>query len=154
MTWSIREARAEDLSDVRELLREYRGEFESETCFSAFDEELESLPGSYARPKGLIALGFKMRKPVACACLRPLTEKECEMKRLYVRPEARGSGIGQSLVRRMLREARNMGYAGLKLDTLASMEAAIRLYDRMGFTRIPPYAGQPNTGVICFERKI
>lgn len=154
VTWSIREARAEDLSDVRELLREYRGEFESDTCFSAFDEELETLPGAYARPRGLIVLGFERRKPVACACLRPLTKRDCELKRLYVRPEARGSGIGQSLVRRMLREARTLGYSTLKLDTLASMEAAIRLYGRMGFKQIPPYAGQPKTGVICFEREI
>lgn len=154
VTWSIREARADDLNDVRTLLREYRDEFESDTCFGTFDDELESLPGLYARPGGLIVLGFERRKPAACACLRPLTKRDCEMKRLYVRPEARGSGIGQALVRRLLREARNMGYSTLKLDTLASMEAAIRLYARMGFKQIPPYAGQPKTGVICFERKI
>lgn len=47
-----------------------------------------------------------------------------------------------------------MEYSSLKLDTLASMESAIRLYERMGFNRIPPYAGQPRVGVICFERAI
>jgi ribosomal protein S18 acetylase RimI-like enzyme len=142
------------MDDVRLLLREYRDEFEDDTCFNTFEDELAGLPGAYARPRGLIVLGFEKRKPAACACLRPLSARDCEMKRLYVRPESRGSGIGQALVRRLLREARLLEYSTLKLDTLSSMDAAIRLYERMGFRRIPPYAGQPKVGVICFERAI
>lgn len=154
VTWSVREARAEDVGDIRQLLREYRAEVEEDTCFETFEEELAGLPGAYSRPSGVIVMGFERRKPAACACLRPLSRSECEMKRLYVRPEARGGGIGQALVRRLLREARGIGYSALKLDTLISMESAIRLYERMGFQRIPPYAGQPTVSVVCFEREI
>lgn len=153
--WSIREAKfPADLQAVQTLMREYQTAMNAETCFDAFEEELRDLPGPYARPTGVVVLGFVNREPAACVAMRPLSASTCELKRLYVRPEARGTGLGLGLVRRVLREAREMGYATIKLDTLPTMTQAIKLYEKMGFVRTRPYNHRKAGEAVFFERSI
>lgn len=155
VTWSVREAKfPADLETFRSLVREYQVDMGENLCFQGFEEEVANLPGRYARPQGVVVLGFLNRVPVACIALRPLNDRDCEMKRLYVRPEARGVGIGRALVRRVLREARLSSYHTMKLDTLARMEPAIRLYESMGFRRTKPYTENPLEDVVYMERLV
>lgn len=141
LVWSVREAHIpEDLDLVRQLFREYEQAIGVDLCFQDFEAELASLPGAYARPQGVLLLAFLDRKPVGCAALKPLANsRACELKRLYVRPEGRGRGIGLGLVRRVLREAKRQGYDTIRLDTLARMETALKLYRQLGFREIKPY---------------
>ena len=87
---------------------------------------------------------------VGCVALRKLEDGVCEVKRLYLRPESRGAGLGKSLLDRIIEEARSAGYRLLRLDTLPRMARAIELYREFGFREIPPYGGNP-AGAICFE---
>jgi putative acetyltransferase len=94
------------------------------------------------------------RRPGACpACagtiaLRPLRLQACEAKRLYVRPQFRGGGIGRLLLERLIREARKVGYKELYGDTLPSMASALGMYRAMGFTEVGPYSANPTPGAI------
>lgn len=153
--WSIREAKfPADLESVQALMREYQTAMNAETCFDAFEDELRDLPGPYARPTGVVVLGFVNREPAACVAMRPLSASTCELKRLYVRPYARGTGLGLGLVRRVLREARTLGYTTMKLDTLPTMTQAIQLYERLGFVPARPYNHRKKDEALFFERTI
>ncbi len=153
--WSVREARfPEDTDTIRQLMRDYERDMGEKMCLDGFEEELATLPGPYRRPGGLIVLGYLQQVAVACGCIRPLADRTCEMKRLYVAPEARGQGIGRAIVRRLLREARLQGYTEMKLDTLERMEPAIKLYEDMGFQRCAAYHPRPIADVVYFERVV
>lgn len=155
LVWSVREARFPDeVEVVRALFRDYASDIGESLCFQGFEEELATLPGKYGGPKGIVVLGFLDRQPVACAALRPLKPRVCEMKRLYVQPAARGRGIARALVRRLLREARGMGYKSMKLDTLGRMTSAIKLYESMGFVPTAPYIENPFEDAVFMERQI
>jgi ribosomal protein S18 acetylase RimI-like enzyme len=83
---------------------------------------------------------------VGCIAMRRIDDRTCEMKRLYVRPQARGEALGRRLAKRLCEEAREAGYSRICLDTLASMAAAQKLYESMGFTPIDPYIYSPLPG--------
>lgn len=135
---------ADFIETVRELFREYAAQTGMDLCFQSFDRELATLPGDYAAPAGRLHVAYQDDIPAACVGLRPLSGRACELKRLYVRPPFRRSGLGRSLVDLMIAEARAIGYRSMFLDTHPSMEKAIALYRRMGFREIPPYrSGQP-----------
>jgi len=116
-------------------------------CFQGFDQELASLPGVYAPPRGRLYLAFAAGGPAGCAALRPLFHRDAEMKRLYVRPAHRGSGLGRLLANRIIEDARSLGYDTLKLDTLPRMKAAQRMYEKFGFRDTAPYNDNPVAGV-------
>lgn len=109
--------------------------------YQDFGAELASLPGKYAPPRGELLLAHGADGQVlGCVGLRPLAaEGCCEMKRLYLAPEARGAGLGRALAEAILRRAREIGYRELRLDTLATMSSAAGLYRQMGFAEIEPY---------------
>jgi ribosomal protein S18 acetylase RimI-like enzyme len=146
--YSIEEAREPSaVAACRELFVEYQRGLGVSLCFQGFDAELANLPGDYAPPRGLLLLARQGDASAACVALRPLFDRDAEMKRLYVRQAHRGSGIGRLLAERVIEEARVRGYEALKLDTLPSMHAAQRLYAQLGFRDTAPYNDNPVKGV-------
>ncbi len=131
------------VESVRTLFQEYQASLGIDLCFQGFAQELAELPGAYAPPAGRLYLALQAREPAACAALRPLGEKTCEMKRLYVRPPHRRRGIGRMLAQRALADARAIGYERVVLDTLATMHEAQGLYTALGFVETAPYAFNP-----------
>lgn len=111
--------------------------------FEGFDAELRSLPGVYGPPGGLLLLATIDRRPVGCIALRRLDATTAELKRLYVRPAARGSGVGRRLVRRLLEAAEAAGYDRVVLDSHISMRSAHRIYREAGFRDVGAPPGFP-----------
>ena len=132
-----------EIDEIRKLFLEYEKSLDIDLCFQNFWEELENLPGEYAAPSGRLILAFEDDATAGCVALRKLSDGECEMKRLYVKPEFRGAGIGRKLADAVLREARTIGYTKMYLDTLASMKEAGGLYRSMGFEETEPYRYNP-----------
>jgi ribosomal protein S18 acetylase RimI-like enzyme len=142
---------AEQIVQARELFLEYAAATGLDLCFQNFDEELASLPGEYAPPNGRLILAMDQMQVAGCIALRKIDEETCEMKRLYVRPAARGTGSGKSLALKIIEEARRIGYARMRLDTLPSMQQAITLYRSLGFQPIEPYRYNPEEGALFME---
>jgi ribosomal protein S18 acetylase RimI-like enzyme len=139
------------LGTVRELFREYARSLEIDLCFQNFEQELAELPGKYAPPSGQLLLGMEGELATGCVAVRPITEEICEMKRLYVRPEFRGHGVGRILAQAAVEAGRAIGYRRMRLDTLATMERAISLYESLGFRRIAPYYFNPSPSAVFME---
>ena len=139
------------VAQARELFCEYAAESQLDLCFQNFEAELAGLPGAYAPPEGRLLLSKGEEQLAGCVALRKFEDDVCEMKRLYVRPAFRGLGIGRALARRVIEEAVRIGYARMRLDTLARMQAAVALYEALGFCRIEAYRPNPLEDVIYFE---
>ncbi|MBI5687873.1 MAG: GNAT family N-acetyltransferase [Verrucomicrobia bacterium] len=144
----------EDIATARALFEEYAAWLDVDLCFQGFAAELAGLPGSYAPPRGRLLLACAGDGAAGCVALRPLGESVCEMKRLFVRPAFRGQGVGRMLAEKVAAEARVIGYANMKLDTLPAMSAATALYASLGFTRIPAYYATPLQDTIFMELKL
>ncbi len=143
----VEAATADDVARCRDLFLEYQRGLGVSLCFQGFDAELAGLPGDYAPPRGRLWLATRDGVPAGCVALRPLGAHEAEMKRLYVRADHRGHGLGGELARLVIREARALGYRALKLDTLPQMADAQRLYAQLGFADTVPYNDNPIGGV-------
>jgi putative acetyltransferase len=141
----------DDIETARSLFREYADALGIDLGFQDWERELRELPGGYAPPQGGLFLAEKGATAVGCVALRPLDPPICEMKRLYVRPEGRGTGLGRRLAEHVIGEGRRLGYARMRLDTLPSMSDAIALYRRLGFREIPPYRYNPIPGSLFLE---
>jgi len=136
----------DDIEDVRRLFAEYQAALGVDLCFQGFAEELATLPGNYSRPGGRLLLAVDGATILGVIALRPLQRSDCEMKRLYVRPEGRGRGLGRMLAEAVIGEARQAGYHRLLLDTLPAMKEAQALYRSLGFKEIAPYYPNPIGG--------
>ena len=139
------------VATARGLFEEYQKSLGFSLCFQNFDAELAGLPGAYAPPSGRLLLAFSGDEPAGCIALRKIGEEICEMKRLWVRPAFRGTGLGRRLVETLISEARVIGYRRVRLDTLPSMAAAQALYLSLGFRDIPPYNDHPIEGTRFME---
>jgi GNAT superfamily N-acetyltransferase len=143
-----------DYAQARALFQEYAAWLTVDLCFQGFAEELATLPGAYAPPRGMLMLAGPPDAAIGCIALRPLDADEsplgatAEVKRLYVRPAARGTGLGRRLVQTVIDGARAIGYGELKLDTLDRMAEARSLYAKLGFHECAPYYHNPIAGAV------
>jgi GNAT superfamily N-acetyltransferase len=145
-----------DLATVRLLFREYAQSLGFSLDFQGFEDELRALPGEYAEPGGVILLADSPAgDPWGIVALRPLEDDGvCEMKRMYVRPEARGTGLGRLLGEAIVAEGKERGYRAMRLDTLDTMKAALTLYRSLGFREIAAYRYNPLPNVVYLERAL
>lgn len=147
-----RESFDEYVDTAREIFKEYEAWLGINLCFQNFEKELASLPGEYVPPDGRLLLAFENNKVAGCIALRRIGDEVCEMKRLFVRSEFRGKGLGRGLVEAIIAEAKEIGYHKIRLDTLPpKMNQAIALYRSLGFTEIEPYYPNPVPGVKFME---
>ncbi len=139
------------IARARALFEEYAMSLPIDLSFQNFAHELATLPGAYRPPAGRLLLAWAGPRAIGVVAVRPLERDICEMKRLYVMAEARGTGLGRRLVERAIAEARAMGYSAMRLDTLPTMASAIRLYHTLGFHEIAPYRDNPMVGALYLE---
>jgi putative acetyltransferase len=136
-----------DLETVKDLFREYFAWIDRELKFDMgyqkVESELLALPGSFAPPAGCLLIAAMEGQAAGCIALRPLEETVCEMKRMYVRPQFRGKGLGKALCERLIIEAKTKGYRLMRLDTEMSLAAAIHLYLSLGFKVTQAYYAVP-----------
>lgn len=142
----VRAVFPDDLKDVLDLYHEYVGSASVDLSFQGNDEEFEKLPEKYGSEESKIFLLKKDRVPVGCAAFRRVDDTTCEMKRVYIRPSARGSNQGAKLVERVLQEAVISGYTKICLDVLPEFKTALKLYRSYGFVEHPPVTNNPVPG--------
>jgi putative acetyltransferase len=143
-------ALSDDVAVVRALFLEYAGSLGVDLSFQGFEEELAALPAGY----DAVLVAHVDGEPAGCVGVRPLDSVACEMKRLYVRPAARGSGLGRALALHAIDHARVLGYERMLLDTLPRMAAARSLYRELGFVDIQPYRHNPIAGTAFMELQL
>lgn len=145
----------EDMAEIRTLFREYADFLDFSLCFQDFERELAQLPGFYAPPSGRLWLARVDGAVVGCVGLRPYQDGKCEMKRLYLRKEARGLGLGRRLAELTVAAAEEIGYPVMRLDTVPKLATAIMLYRDMGFVEVsePEPDGAPD-GLLVFEKQL
>lgn len=146
----------DDLAAVTALFHAYEDSLDVDLGYQNFEAELAELPGKYAPPGGRLLIARDGdRAAVGCVALRPMTRPGCcEMKRLYVAPEGRGTGLGRALMDRLISEARGIGYSEMWLDTLPTMAAAQSLYQSAGFEPADAYYDTPVEGTVFMRLQL
>ncbi len=150
---------ASEIATVSTLMREYAAFLGADLSFQGFENELAGLPGKYASPTGALLLATVPMaaggaEPAGCVALRKLEPGVCEMKRLFVRPEYRGLGLGRALAKQIIGAAVGLGYRTMRLDTLERLEGAVRLYRSLGFSQREPYCANPLPGAMFWEKDL
>jgi putative acetyltransferase len=143
------------IAQVRELFLAYAESLGFSLCFQGFDQELAGLPGDYAPPDGRLLVAEYRSQLAGCVALHKLESGICEMKRLYLRPQLRGRGVGRALAETVIAEARTIGYRKMRLDTVEPvMPNAVAMYRRLGFKEIGPYRPNPIEGALYMELEL
>ena len=143
------------IAQARELFLEYAASLGFSLCFQKFDKELAELPGDYAPPHGRLLLAELKGELAGCVALHRLEASLCEMKRLYLRPNFRGKGLGRTLAGAIINEARKIGYHRMRLDTVGPvMKDAVAMYRKLGFREIAPYRPNPMPGTLYMELEL
>jgi len=150
----IRAESKKHIDMVRELFTEYEEFLGVDLCFQDFEKELESLPGPYGPPDGVMFIALKGEDAAGCVAVKSLGEGRCEMKRLFVRPAYRRRGLGRELAEKVIAEAAGKGYSAMRLDTLSRLKEAMNLYLSLGFKEIPPYYHNPLPDVVFLELEL
>lgn len=140
------------IAQARELFLEYADSLGFSLCFQSFDQELAALPGDYSPPDGRLLIAEYRGQLAGCVALHKLEPEICEMKRLYLRPQLRGRGVGRAIAETVIAEARLIGYRKMRLDTVEPvMPNAVAMYRRLGFVEIEPYRANPIAGALYME---
>lgn len=139
------------MAQARTLLLEYADSLGVDLSFQNFDRELSDFPASYLPPAGALIVAARDEHLAGSVAMRRLDDEVCEMKRLYVRPDFRGLGVGRELAVAIIESAKGMGYRHMRLDTLPGMEDAQRLYRALGFQDIAAYYENPIPGTRYLE---
>ena len=143
-----------ELTSAAALFRAYAKTLPVDLGSQGFSQELASLPGVYAPPGGELLLAKRGDHVLGCIALKPLAPQVAEIKRLFVRPQARGKGVAKALVAAILKTAAERGYQEVKLDTLPHLKEAIALYTAFGFGPIAPYGSHPYPGLVCLGKNL
>jgi len=147
-------AEGNELNIIRQLFRDYEKELDENLCFQSFEAELKNPLQKYGPPKGAVYLAYWNGEVAGCIALYDLGEAKCEMKRLYVKPALRQHKIGRQLIEMLLAQAKTLGYAIMKLDTLEKLAAAIHLYKQYGFVETASYYANPLPGVVYMQKTL
>ena len=142
---------AEQFAAARVLFEEYAAALGVDLCFQNFERELNELATQYGPPEGRLLLATIEGQAAGCVGLRKLSDGVCEMKRLYVRPPHRGTGLGRALAAEIIAAGKELGYRAMRLDTLPLMKEAIPLYRSLGFKEIHPYRYNPVERTVFME---
>jgi ribosomal protein S18 acetylase RimI-like enzyme len=137
---------------AKDLFEEYGASLSVDLCFQGFDEELQTMHTQYNLPKGCLMLVYENEKAIGCAAIREYEKNSCELKRMYLKQECRGKGIGKKLLQLMSDKAKELGYTKILLDTLPQMKEAQHLYKTFGFKQIDPYRFNPVEGTVYMEK--
>jgi ribosomal protein S18 acetylase RimI-like enzyme len=137
--------------EARTLLLEYAESLNVDLSFQNFDQELDEFPGAYLPPTGALLLAVRGGQPAGSVAMRRFDTETCEMKRLYVRPDFRGLGVGRELAAAIIDAARDLSYRKMRLDTLPGMDDAQGLYRALGFREIAAYYENPVPGTRYLE---
>jgi GNAT superfamily N-acetyltransferase len=140
-----------EVEEIKRLFREYETLLGVDLSFQSFEDELAALPGKYAPPSGALLIAVDGERTAGCVALRKKEEGVCEMKRLFVRPQFRGRGLGRRLAARIIDEALGRGYSTMLLDTLDRLRVAMKLYQSLGFVETEPYYCNPLRGVVYWK---
>ena len=130
-------------SEYTDILIEGDASFKKYLEIQNYDDELEHLEKKYGLPDGRLYIAYYNNEVAGCISLKKIDEKNCEMKRLYVRLEFRGKQIGEKLIEKIIKDAKEIGYSFMLLDTLPFLKSAINLYKKYGFYEIPSYNNSP-----------
>ena len=145
----------QDMIDkVKQIFLEYVQSLKVDLSFQNFEAEINELPGKYGPPHGALIIALVNNKIAGCVALRKISEDICEMKRLYVRDDYRGLGIGRKLINMITEEASILNYNYIRLDTLPAMKKAQDMYISLGFYDIEPYVYNPIDGTRFMELKL
>jgi len=144
----------EELEIIKELFVEYADSLGFDLDFQDFKQELANLCGDYAPPKGCLLVAKYKGQIAGCVGLKQFSDDICEMKRLYIRPEFRGLGIGRVLAEAIIEQARKIGYTLMRLDTVPTMKVARALYQSLDFKQISQYRYNPIEGAEFMELKL
>lgn len=143
-----------DYQIATDLFKEYASQIGVDLQFQNFNTELENIATQYSRPEGVLIIVYDNQLPLGCFGVRKLDNEICELKRMYLRNEARGRGLGKQLLTKSMQLGKELGYEKMRLDTLPSMQTAIGLYKKIGFYEIPPYRYNPIEGTKYMEIKL
>ncbi len=150
----IQEGNQVGVDQAKELFEEYQTELGIDLCFQGFQDELAKLPGKYGPPGGALLIVYSEAVPIACGAIRDLGDGFAELKRLYVRPAFRGTGLGRTITETLLDRARAFGYQFLRLDTLRRLGPALDLYKSLGFEETAPYNENPEDDIVYLQRRL
>ncbi|MFT4537108.1 MAG: putative acetyltransferase [Saprospiraceae bacterium] len=138
-----------------ELFKEYVAQINVDLSFQNFDREIKDIKYQYSRPNGVLIIGYDMEnKAIGCFGIRRFADSICELKRMYLRKEVRGLGLGKKMLEKSNEIGKELNYRKMCLDTLQTMEFAIGLYEKNGFYEIDPYRFNPIEGTKYFEIKL
>lgn len=145
---------ADHYRETTQLFKEYAAWLNIDLCFQRFEEELRGVNQMYAKPSGAVILCSEGGEYIACVALRPIDAESAELKRMYVKEPFRKAGIGESLLKMAVAYAKNAGYKTIKLDTLDTMQPAISLYKKHGFTECAAYYHNPHPAAVYLEKNL